>query len=121
MRLIAVLFATLVCAIAHAQTPIRFALDWRFEGPAAPYFVAIDKGYYNAEGLDVTVDSPRNQWGSEANPGSPLRVVRPALANRPSHTALTPRRGPQRTTPSPSCRQGIIATALRLKVCRSRR
>ncbi len=56
MRLIAVLFATLVCAIAHAQTPIRFALDWRFEGPAAPYFVAIDKGYYKAEGLDVTID-----------------------------------------------------------------
>ena len=27
-----------------------------FEGPAAPYFVAIDKGYYKAEGLDVTID-----------------------------------------------------------------
>ena len=23
---------------AAAQTPIKFALDWRFEGPAAPYF-----------------------------------------------------------------------------------
>src|SRR5919205_1259880 len=37
-------------------TPVRFALDWRFEGPAAPYLVAIDKGYYKAEGLDVTID-----------------------------------------------------------------
>jgi NitT/TauT family transport system substrate-binding protein len=44
-------------AVACAQTPVKFALDWRFEGPAAPYFVAIDKGYYKAEGLDVTVDS----------------------------------------------------------------
>jgi len=44
-------------AVATAQTPVKFALDWRFEGPAAPYFVAIDKGYYKAEGLDVTVDS----------------------------------------------------------------
>jgi NitT/TauT family transport system substrate-binding protein len=42
---------------AHAQTPIKFALDWRFEGPAAPYFVALDKGYYKAEGLDVTIDT----------------------------------------------------------------
>jgi NitT/TauT family transport system substrate-binding protein len=23
---------------AHAQTNMPFALDWRFEGPAAPYF-----------------------------------------------------------------------------------
>jgi len=42
---------------AAAQTPVKFALDWRFEGPAAPYFVALDKGYYKAEGLDVTIDS----------------------------------------------------------------
>ena len=42
---------------ASAQTAVKFALDWKFEGPSAPYFVAIDKGYYKAEGLDVTVDS----------------------------------------------------------------
>ena len=48
--------AVLLSTSAHAQTAIKFALDWRFEGPAAPYFVAIDKGYYKAEGLDVTID-----------------------------------------------------------------
>jgi NitT/TauT family transport system substrate-binding protein len=39
-----------------AQTKVKFALDWRFEGPAAAYFVAIDKGFYKDEGLDVTID-----------------------------------------------------------------
>ena len=58
MRLAAFIAALLLSGAALAQktTPVRFALDWRFEGPAAPYFVAIDKGYYKAEGLDVTID-----------------------------------------------------------------
>jgi NitT/TauT family transport system substrate-binding protein len=41
---------------ASAQTKVKFALDWRFEGPAAAYFVAIDKGFYKDEGLEVTID-----------------------------------------------------------------
>jgi NitT/TauT family transport system substrate-binding protein len=58
MRFAVMLVAMLVsgASIAQKTTPVRFALDWRFEGPAAPYFVAIDKGYYKAEGLDVTID-----------------------------------------------------------------
>lgn len=57
MRVFAtILGAALLSTSAYAQTAIKFALDWRFEGPAAPYFVAIDKGYYKAEGLDVSID-----------------------------------------------------------------
>jgi NitT/TauT family transport system substrate-binding protein len=40
-----------------AQTPIKFSLDWKFEGPAAPFTVALDKGYFKAENLDVTIDT----------------------------------------------------------------
>jgi NitT/TauT family transport system substrate-binding protein len=58
MRLVAFCAAMLVAggAFAQKETAVRFALDWRFEGPSAPFFVAIDKGYYKAEGLNVTID-----------------------------------------------------------------
>jgi NitT/TauT family transport system substrate-binding protein len=57
-RLLGLLAAIFVSGAAFAQKeiPVRFALDWRFEGPAAPFFVAIDKGYYRAEGLNVSID-----------------------------------------------------------------
>ena len=47
--------ALLLGAAAHAETDMPFALDWKFEGPAAPYFVAIDKGHFAAEGLAVEI------------------------------------------------------------------
>lgn len=47
----------LFASAASAQTPVRLSLDWRWEGPAAPFAVALEKGYFKAEGLDVTVES----------------------------------------------------------------
>ncbi len=48
---------TLISIAVSADTKIKFALDWKFEGPSAPYLLALEKGYYKEQGLDVTIDS----------------------------------------------------------------
>ncbi len=88
----------LTSAATAADTSIKFSLDFKFEGPSAPFLVPLDKGYYKAEGLDVTIDSaagslePINRVASgtydmgfgdinslikfrDANPGTPLKAV----------------------------------------------
>ena len=85
-------------AASAADTDVKFSLDFKFEGPSAPFLVPIDKGYYKAEGLNVTVDTasgslePINRVASgtydmgfgdinslikfrDANPGVPLKAV----------------------------------------------
>lgn len=43
---------------AFAQmTPIRFSLDWNYEGPSAPFLLALERGYFAEEGLSVTIDN----------------------------------------------------------------
>jgi NitT/TauT family transport system substrate-binding protein len=44
-----------VCA--QSRTPIRFQLDWRFEGPGALFLTPAARGYFEAAGLDVTIDA----------------------------------------------------------------
>ena len=67
-RGLALLAATLGAAAlpaAHAQeTPVKFQLDWRFEGPAALFLVPAAKGYFKAEGLNVTIDAGNGSGGT---------------------------------------------------------
>lgn len=71
---LAAVITAATASAAFADTAIKFALDWKFEGPSAPYFVAIDKGYYKAEGLDVTIDT---------GPGSVAGIGRVAAGTYP--------------------------------------
>jgi len=50
--------ATLAAPFSFAQTPTRlkFTLDFRISGQTAPFLLALYKGYYKEEGLDVSID-----------------------------------------------------------------
>ncbi|MDP3897474.1 MAG: ABC transporter substrate-binding protein [Mesorhizobium sp.] len=53
----ATMLSSALVAPARAETDIKFTLDWKFEGPAAGFFLAIDNGYFKDEGLNVTIDT----------------------------------------------------------------
>ena len=56
---------SLACGVASAQmTPIKFQLDWRFEGPSALFLVPVAKGYFKDAKLDVTVDAGNGSGGA---------------------------------------------------------
>jgi NitT/TauT family transport system substrate-binding protein len=59
---------------AMADVSLRFTLDWKFEGPQAPYLLAIDNGFYRSEGLNVSV---------EVGPGSVAGIGRVAAGEFP--------------------------------------
>ncbi|MEW6465023.1 MAG: ABC transporter substrate-binding protein [Pseudomonadota bacterium] len=50
---------------AHAQaTPIKFQLDWRFEGPSALFLLPAAKGYFKDAKLDVSIDAGNGSGGA---------------------------------------------------------
>ena len=53
--LLSILFFLTFSTKVTADVKIPFTLDWKFEGPSAPFFNAIDKGYFKSTGLDVEI------------------------------------------------------------------
>jgi NitT/TauT family transport system substrate-binding protein len=53
-------------SVASAQEKFTFALNWFAVGDHAAYWVALDKGYYKAKGLDVTLENSKGSGDSIA-------------------------------------------------------
>ncbi len=64
LKSVLALAATFSMGAAQSATPIKFQLDWRFEGPAAFFVTPVAKGYFSQAGLDVTVDSGNGSGGA---------------------------------------------------------
>ena len=59
------LLLSAVVSTAQAQvTPIKFQLDWRFEGPSALFLTPAARGYFKDAKLDVTVDAGNGSGGT---------------------------------------------------------
>src|SRR5258706_2794409 len=50
---------------AGDPVPVRLILNWKFEGPNAPFFLAEDRGYFAANGVKIQLDAGE---GSSAPP-----------------------------------------------------
>ena len=61
---IAALFALSLGTAQAQNTPIKFQLDWRFEGPSALFLSPAAKGYFKDAKLDVTIDAGNGSGGT---------------------------------------------------------
>lgn len=52
---------------AQAQTQLKMVLNWKYQGPQGWFFLAEDRGYFKAEGLQMTIDQ-----GNGSGAGVPL-------------------------------------------------
>jgi len=58
----------MAAAPASAETKLKMVLNWKYQGPQGWFFLAEDRGYYKAAGLDVTIDQGNGS-------GAPIPLV----------------------------------------------
>ncbi|HEY2994851.1 MAG TPA: ABC transporter substrate-binding protein [Methylomirabilota bacterium] len=64
--LVIVLLALAAPGVAQAPAKVVFALNWFAVGDHAAYWVALDKGYYKARGLDIELQNSKGSGDSIA-------------------------------------------------------
>ena len=60
--------APLAAPPAAADTKLKIVLNWKYQGPQGFFFLANDRGYFKAAGLDVTMDQGNGS-------GAPIPLV----------------------------------------------
>jgi NitT/TauT family transport system substrate-binding protein len=63
----AIAFAAPLANPAAAETKIKLVLNWKYQGPQGWFFLAEDRGYFKAEGIDIQFDQ-----GNGSGAGVPL-------------------------------------------------
>ena len=64
---------------AAAQTKLKLVLNWKYQGPQGMFFLADDRGYYKAEGLEVTLAQAAGQ-PVESAPPCPWSPTAPTMS-----------------------------------------
>lgn len=61
----AMVAAVATTGMARAEDfPIKFTLDWKYQGPTSFLLLAKEKGYFKEAGLDVTIDAGQGSAGA---------------------------------------------------------
>ena len=72
-----------------AETSVSFSLDYEIDGRAAPFLLPFDKGYYKAEGVNVTIAPATGSPSSTSMVRSTMRSRRRWLIASISRRKLT--------------------------------
>jgi NitT/TauT family transport system substrate-binding protein len=62
--------APLAVSPAAAQTKLKVVLNWKYQGPQGMFFLADDRGYFKAEGIEVQLDQGNGSGGVPALVGN---------------------------------------------------